>query len=278
MIQKPDSDSIDKKYITLVSYLKSLNSVVLAYSGGVDSTFLLKALSDAQISALAVTAKSPSMPIDDFNRCVSMTEKFNIPTRIIETDEMRDERYAANTHERCFYCKSELFGKLTAIAETEGYECVIDGSNADDLSDYRPGFKAKERFMVKSPLIEVGMSKADIRELSQRFGLSTWDKPSSPCLASRLPYGERVTEEALTMVSEAERALKTLGFGELRVRKHGDTARIELNADDIEKCTQGEMRKEIVQRLKAIGFLYVLCDLEGYVSGKLNRVLKRSEQ
>ncbi|MBF0520114.1 MAG: ATP-dependent sacrificial sulfur transferase LarE [Nitrospirae bacterium] len=278
MIQKPDSDFIDKKYSTLVSYLKSLKTVVLAYSGGVDSTFLLKALSDAQIPALAVTAKSPSMPVDDYNRCVSMTLQFKVPSRTIETDEMKDERYVANTHERCFYCKSELFTKLRAVAEAEGYEYVIDGSNTDDLSDYRPGFKAKERFRVKSPLIEIGITKAEIRALSQRFGLSTWDIPSSPCLASRLPYGERVTEEALRMISEAEHVLKALGFGELRVRKHGDMARIELHEGDIERCTRTDIREKIVQELKSIGFLYVSCDLEGYVSGKLNRALKSTEQ
>jgi len=275
MIITSDPYLTEKKYSSLISYLKSLKSVVLAYSGGVDSTFLLMALSDAAIPALAVTAKSPSMPIDDFNRCVSMTEKFKIPGKIIETDEMTDERYVSNTPQRCFYCKSELFRKLTALADAEGFDCVIDGSNSDDLSDYRPGFKAKESFGIKSPLIEVGLSKADIRALSQHYGLSTWDLPASPCLASRLPYGERVTEDALRMVSEAEHVLKALGFGQLRVRKHGDMARIELHEGDIEKCTSAAMRGKIVQELKDVGFLYVSCDLEGYVSGKLNRVLEK---
>ncbi|MEO5356531.1 MAG: ATP-dependent sacrificial sulfur transferase LarE [Nitrospirae bacterium YQR-1] len=278
MIQTPDSDLLGKKYSSLISYLKSLKSVVLAYSGGVDSTFLLMALSEAQIPALAVTAKSPSMPLDDYDRCISMTMKYKVSHKIIETDEMADERYVSNTPERCFYCKSELFKKLTTLAEAGGYDCVIDGSNSDDVTDYRPGFKAKECFNIKSPLIETGLRKADIRAISQHFGLSTWDMPSSPCLASRLPYGERVTEDSLRMVRDAESVLKALGFKELRVRKHGDMARIELPDSDIEKCAGAEMRWRVVEELRALGFLYVSCDLEGYVSGKLNRALEGGRQ
>ncbi|MBF0319525.1 MAG: ATP-dependent sacrificial sulfur transferase LarE [Nitrospirae bacterium] len=262
------------KYEALLSYLRDLEGVVLAYSGGVDSTFLLMAASDSGVPVLAVTGASPSMPASDMAAALEMVNSIGVRHEVIQTDELKDENYYSNPPDRCFYCKSELFKKLRLIAESNGLPHVIDGSNLGDLDDYRPGLKAKAQHGVKSPLAEVGLTKGDIRELSRLKGLKTWDRPSSPCLSSRFPYGEHITAESLSMVEQAESALKGLGlFGELRVRKHGDMARIELPDKDIQKAAEPEVREAITQRLREIGFLYVTLDMEGFRSGSLNRAL-----
>ncbi|MEO5361811.1 MAG: ATP-dependent sacrificial sulfur transferase LarE [Nitrospirota bacterium] len=264
---------LQDKYKALLTYLRGLEGVVLAYSGGVDSTFLLMAVRDSGIAALAVTAVSPSTPSSDLTTALDMVNSISSAHEIIHTDELKDKNYTSNTPDRCFYCKSELFKKLKAIAEAKGLPHVIDGSNADDLGDYRPGLRAKAGYGVKSPLAELGLTKADIRELSRLYGLKTWDKPSSPCLSSRFPYGEQITINALHMVEQAELILKKLGFTTMRVRKHGDMARIELPEMDIEKAVSPEIKETIIRRLREIGFLYVTLDMEGYQSGSLNRVL-----
>ncbi len=268
----------DEKYALLTEYLKSLESTVLAYSGGVDSTFLLSVLSDSPVRSLAVVARSPSMPQEDLQTVLYMVEKFHVPHRIIHTEELEDENFVNNPPDRCFYCKRELFQKLRDISVNEGYKHIIDGSTSDDLSDYRPGLRAKELYHVKSPLMEVGLGKEEIRRLSKEQGIETWDKYSSPCLSSRLPYGEKISLESLKMVGESERILREMGFGELRVRKQGDTARIELSQQDIEKFLDKPVRDTIVSSFKRIGFLYVTLDLEGYQMGKLNRILEPREQ
>ena len=265
---------IDDKYVFLLNRLKSLGSAVLAYSGGVDSTFLLCALKNSGIEKiLAVTASSPSVPADDLKTASAMAAEMNVEHLVVESAEMSDENYLKNPTDRCFYCKSGLFKKLSEIANEKGFSHLLDGSTADDAGDYRPGLKAREKHGVLSPLMEAGLGKAEIRALSRLKNLATWDRPASPCLSSRLPYGERITPEALSMIEQAECALKALGFRELRVRKSGDTARIEVPADEISRFMDNGVRVGIVDKLRAIGFLYVTLDLEGFKSGKLNRVI-----
>ncbi|MCG6551158.1 MAG: ATP-dependent sacrificial sulfur transferase LarE [Candidatus Magnetominusculus sp. LBB02] len=269
---------LQEKYEALLADLRGLGGVVLAYSGGVDSSLLLMAVKDSGVEALAVTGVSPSTPRSDLSTAVDIAGSIAVTHEIIHTDELEDERYFNNSPDRCFYCKSELFNKLKAIADARNLPHVIDGSNADDLKDYRPGLRAKTMHGVKSPLAEAGLTKAEIRELSRQKGLRTWDRPSSPCLSSRMPYGELITAHALHMVEQAETALCELGFVAMRVRKHGDMARIELPEGDIEKAVKPEIKQLIVEKLKCIGFLYVAIDMEGYRSGSLNRVLNAVRQ
>jgi len=265
---------IHKKYDRLITYLRSLKSGVLAYSGGLDSTFLLYAMKESGIDTLAVIGKSITMPYRDLTTALQMIALIGVSHKIIETSELSDERFASNPPDRCFYCKNELFGRLRQIAIEEGVANVFDGSTMDDLHDYRPGLKAKEKHNIISPLIIAELNKAEIRELSKAKGLKTWNKPSSPCLSSRLPYGQRITKEALSMIESSEEALREMGFiSNLRVRHHGQIARIELDINDIKRAMEDSVRYKIVKRLRDIGFEYVTLDIEGYVSGKLNRVL-----
>ncbi|MBF0487769.1 MAG: ATP-dependent sacrificial sulfur transferase LarE [Nitrospirae bacterium] len=265
--------TLDGKYEALLSYLRGLEGVVVAYSGGVDSTFLLMAVRDCGVAVLAVTGVSPSTPSSDLDTALDMAKSISVAHEVIRTGELEDERYSDNPPDRCFYCKSELFKKLKAIAEAKSLPHVIDGSNVDDLGDYRPGLRAKALYGVKSPLAEVGLTKDEIRELSRQKGLKTWDRASSPCLSSRIPYGEQITVSALQMVEQAETALKELGFMAMRVRKHGEMARIEFLDADIEKAVRPEIKEAIIRRLREIGFLYVTLDMEGYRVGSLNRAL-----
>ncbi|MBF0472648.1 MAG: ATP-dependent sacrificial sulfur transferase LarE [Nitrospirae bacterium] len=264
---------IDTKYERLIEFLKSKKNGILAYSGGLDSTFLLYAIKESGISAAAVIGKSVTMPKNDLATALQMIEIIGIQHRIIETSELTDENFISNPPNRCFYCKNALFGALTKIANVEGFTNIFDGSTIDDLNDYRPGLKAKELHNVISPLIIADLNKDEIRQLSKEKGLKTWNKPASPCLSSRLPYGERITTSALTMIESAEGVLRELGFtNNLRVRHHGNLARIELDSIDIIKAIDNT--SQIVKKFREIGFLYVTIDIEGYVSGKLNRAIK----
>ncbi|MEW6675884.1 MAG: ATP-dependent sacrificial sulfur transferase LarE [Nitrospirota bacterium] len=265
----------DTKLASLIELLKDMQSAVLAYSGGVDSTFLLKALQLSGIKALAVTAVSETTPYNDLLTAKNMTAEFGIEHRIIKTEELFIEEFAQNTPDRCFFCKDELFKKLTDIASAEGYRSVLDGSNMNDISDYRPGRKAAAKYNVRSPLIEARFTKKDIREASRGLGLPTWDRPSSPCLSSRFPYGEHITSEALKQVASAEEFLKSLGFHELRVRHHGDVARIEVGEDEIEMILSPEKRRMISETLKSLGYKFISLDLDGYRSGSMNRAINQ---
>src|SRR4030043_157564 len=265
-----------EKLTHLINILKDIQSAVLAFSGGVDSTFLLKAMQLSYIRTLAVTAVSEIIPYNNLLTAKEVAGELGIRHRIIKTEELSREEFVSNTPDRCFFCKDELFKKLTDIALSEGYMFVLDGSNMDDTMDYRPGRKAAMKYNIRSPLIEAGLSKREVRDFSRHLGLSTWDKPSSPCLSSRIPYGRRITKEALTRVEKAEDFLRSLGFHEIRVRDNGSIARIEVEEDKIGLLLIPEKRKIISEKLKSLGYEFVSLDLDGYKSGGLNRVLKVS--
>lgn len=263
----------DNKLTDLINILKNMESALLAYSGGVDSTFLLKALQLSGIRTIAVTAVSETMPQNDILAATEMTKELGIEHRTIKTEELKLEEFISNTPERCFFCKDELFKKLASIALSEGYRSVLDGSNTDDITDFRPGKRAALKYSVRSPLMEAGFSKKEIRELSRRLGLSTWDKPSSACLASRIPYGHRITPLALKRVEKAEDFLRSIGLSEVRVRDHGDIVRIEVREEEITLMLGPEKRRIISETLKSLGYHFISLDLDGYQSGSMNRVL-----
>jgi uncharacterized protein len=263
------------KLAALISLLTGSESAVLAFSGGVDSSFLLKAMKLSGMRTLAVTSVSETMPKKALTEAKAIAEEMGADHLIIKTEELQNESFAVNPPDRCFHCKDELFTKLSEIAEGGSYRFVFDGSNADDLNDYRPGRRAAEAHGVRSPLAECGISKNEIRTFSKDLGLSTWDKPSSPCLSSRFPYGRRITAEALARVERAEEYLRSLGLTDLRIRDHGDTARIEVSEELIQQLAAPLLRRDIVVKLKECGYKFIALDLEGYRSGSMNRVLDK---
>jgi uncharacterized protein len=265
---------VNNKFSSLLAVLKECESAVLAFSGGVDSSFLLKSMKAAEMKILAVTAVSGTMPRRDRGLCESFAAELGIDHRIVGTDELSNESFLSNTPERCFFCKDGLFRKLNNLAAEGGFRYVFDGSNSDDLKDYRPGLRAAALHSVKSPLAELGFSKKEIRALSKEFGLKTWDRPSSPCLSSRFPYGRRITSEALRRVDDAEEFIRGLGVGEVRVRDDGDSARIEVNEEAMPLLLTPVNRRLVTDRLRSLGYTFVSVDLEGYRSGKMNRVLE----
>jgi len=266
------------KHDKLKDILSDIGGALIAYSGGVDSTLLLKvALDVLGERALAVTASSETYPSAEIDEAIRLAEDLGARLRSIRTSELEMEEFASNPPERCFYCKTELFGKLVEMARDEDLPVVVDGSNLDDVGDYRPGMKAAAELGVRSPLREAGFTKADVRELSRELGLPTWDKPSLACLASRFPYGDRITPEALGMVGAAEQVLRGLGLKQVRVRHHGDTARIEVIPEDLPTVVSPDNRSRIVTALKELGYLYVTVDLEGYRTGSMNAPLARGK-
>jgi uncharacterized protein len=262
------------KYEQLRHILADTGGLLIAYSGGVDSTLLLKVAVDVLGDrVLAVTARSETYPSQEVEEAIALAHEMGARQRVIHTEELQMEEFASNPPERCFYCKSELFGKLLEIARQEGLAVVADGSNVDDTGDFRPGMKAGAQLGIRSPLREAGLTKADVRELSRQLGLPTWDKPSFACLASRFPYGHRISREELSQVAAAEQVLRDLGVRQARVRHYGETARIEVDPDDFDTVMKQENRARVISAFHQIGYLYVTLDLEGYRTGSMNAPL-----
>jgi uncharacterized protein len=266
---------VEQKFNVLKEYLKSLGSVAVAYSGGVDSTFLIKVAYDVLgDKAIAVTARSSTYPEREFNEAVAYIKNIGAQHIVITSEELDIEGFSSNPTNRCYYCKKELFEKVGEVAREKGIQYVADGSNYDDLNDYRPGMQAAKELQVVSPLKYAELTKEDIRILSKKLGLPTWDKPAFACLSSRFPYGHQITREKLFMVEQAEEYLMSLGFRHLRIRHHEETARIELGEKEFESFLDKELMRKVVKKLKNIGFTYVCLDLEGYRTGSMNEVLK----
>src|SRR3990170_4006073 len=267
--------SLVAKRDRLLAGLRERGSPVVAFPGGVDSTYVAAAAYDALGErALAVTGVSPSIPASEVEEAKALARAIGIPHRLIETHEMDRPGYVENSPDRCFYCKDELYTLLGAMTQIEGYDHVVDGCNVDDMGDHRPGRRAAAEHGVRSPLIEAGLTKDEIRALSKERGLPTWDKPAMACLSSRIPYGTPVTVEALDQIEAAEMFLRSLGLRQLRVRHHGNVARIELDESGMSVLMSGGRRQAVVERFKALGFLYVTLDLTGFRSGSMNEVLR----
>lgn len=265
-----------KKLEKLKEILIGMDRVVIAYSGGVDSTFLLKVAHDTLgNNVIAVTASSFTYPKQELVNAKKIAQKIGVKHRIIKSDEINNKLFSKNTKNRCYYCKKELFIKIKKIAIAYNMKYVFDGSNVDDLKDYRPGTKAIEELGVKSPLKDVGMTKKEIRDLSHEMNLETWDKPVLACLASRLPYGTKITKKRLRQVELAEKFLSKLGFHQNRVRHHDTIARIEVTKEDFNKIIK--QKEKILNYFKKLGFTYVTMDIEGYRTGSLNEVLKHEK-
>jgi uncharacterized protein len=274
---KVGGDSLEDKEQRLRDLVRGYDSLIVAFSGGADSAYLAYvAHSELGDRSLAVTGDSASYPTFQRELANRLTKQFGIHHEIVVTEEFEDTNYTSNPPNRCYYCKNELYTKLAELAQTRGFAIICDGSNADDVGDYRPGRQAAREIGVRSPLEECGLTKAEIRELSRRAGLLTWNEPASACLSSRVPYGQVVTIEKLSMVDKAEIALKELGFRQVRVRHHGDVARIEVAEEELPRALDSEMAGRMSAALKALGFRYVALDLEGYRTGSLNEVLRSS--
>lgn len=266
--------SVIAKEERLRELFRGLESVIVAYSGGVDSSYVAY-IANAELGprAVCVTGVSASLPAYQREEIDRAVERFGFNHEIIQTEELENAGYRANNPDRCFFCKDELYTKLEGLARTRGIETIVDGSTVDDLSDYRPGRQAASQHAIRSPLIEVGLSKSEIRELSHIATLPTWDKPASPCLSSRIAYGTTVTIERLSKVDRGEEILREFGFREFRVRHHDQLVRLEIAPAEMDRVLRKELLQELARRFRELGFKYVTLDLQGFRSGSMNEVL-----
>ncbi len=275
MVQTSDKTLLQKRS-DLVNILEQMRSVIVAYSGGVDSAFLAAVANEALgRKALSVTAVSPSLAPSELDEATDLANRIGLNFMTIETNEIDRPDYQANNPDRCFFCKDELYTHLVRFAEEESFDSIVNGTNVDDLGDYRPGIEAAKQYGVRSPLVEAELTKDDIRALSRDMDLPTWDKPAQACLSSRIPYGTTVTVEALTKIAKAEQFLRSKGFKQLRVRHHDTIARIEIEPSDFSAITSEPLRSEINQEFKNIGYSYITLDLDGFRSGSLNEILSK---
>ncbi len=271
-----DSKEVHNKKQALLDNLRALDSLLVAFSGGVDSTFLLAAAREALgKKVLAVTAHSIIYPLSEIEEAATFVRLQGIEHVLLASEASHLPEFIANTPERCYFCKKYLFGRLKEIAEQRSIRTMAHAANMDDFDDFRPGWKAAVEMGAMAPLVDARLTKEEIRFLSKEMGLPTWDKPSMACLASRIPYGEPITETKLRMIGEAEKEIASHGVTQYRVRHHGPLARIEVSVSDMNRIMEPETRKKIVAKLKELGFLYVTLDLEGYVTGSMNRALKK---
>jgi uncharacterized protein len=276
MVIKEMDPLVKTKFVRLQEIFKSMEKVLVAFSGGVDSTLLLKVAQDTigNKNVLAVTALSPLYPERELAGVKKLIQTLGAKHRLIQSNELEIPGFSKNPSNRCYYCKSKLFKELFDLAKEEAIPFVVEGSTLDDDKDHRPGRLAIQELGIRSPLKEASFTKMEVRELSRALGLPTWDKPSFACLASRFPYGEEITEEGLKRVDEAEDFLFGLGFKQVRVRHYGDLARIEILKEEMERLMNGSLREKVVKRLREIGYTYVTLDLQGFRSGSMNEVLR----
>ncbi|MCP4601314.1 MAG: ATP-dependent sacrificial sulfur transferase LarE [Proteobacteria bacterium] len=266
--------TIETKYKALLKSLGAMQGAAVAFSGGVDSTFLIAAAKEALGDrVLAVIGQSPTYPQREYQAAMQLATQLGVRYSVVKTDEISNPEFNANPPHRCFVCKTTLFNAIRIVADKEDLEYVLEGSNADDAGDYRPGIAAGKELGVRAPLMEARLTKNEIRALSREMGLPTWDKPSMACLSSRIPYGEKIDEPKLSRIERAEEAIRNMGIVQLRVRDYGPLARIEVDAEDISRLAEPEIREQLVKAVKQVGYQYVCLDLEGYRTGAMNEVL-----